>query len=393
MKVPFLDLKAQYESIKEEVAVAIQQVLDSCAFAGGPFVERFEKEFASFCQCEYAIGVGNGTDAIWLSLLALGVGLGDEVITVPNTFIATAEAISFCGAKPVFVDVDEKTYNMDPALLEAAITSRTKAIIPVHLFGQIADMDPIMDIARANGLLVIEDACQAHGAEYKGRAAGSIGDAGCFSFYPGKNLGAYGEAGAVVTNNPALDDRIRKLRDHGQKRKYDHELIGWNARMDGFQGAILSAKLKYLAAWNNDRRRKAEIYNELLADIDELIVPWEASYSKHVYHIYAIRVKARDSLLNALAEEDIHCAIHYPVPVHLQEAYNKLGLREDSFPVAEMCANEFVSLPMFPELTREQIEYVAEQIKVYVSISRDSDYLQPQTKHHSDLQKEKGAMS
>jgi dTDP-4-amino-4,6-dideoxygalactose transaminase len=358
MNVPFLDLKAQYESIKDEVGVAIQQVLDSCAFAGGPFVEQFEKEFASFCQCEYAIGVGNGTDAIWLSLLALGVGPGDEVITVPNTFIATAEAISFCGANPVFVDVDEKTYNMDPASLEAAITPRTKAIIPVHLFGQVADMDPIMEIASAHGLFVIEDACQAQGAEYKSRAAGSMGDAGCFSFYPGKNLGAYGEAGAVVTSNPELATKIRMLRDHGQQKKYHHAMIGWNARMDGIQGAVLSVKLKHLLEWNEARSRNAQIYNELIAEVDGVITPSQADYSKHVYHIYAIRVRNRDTLINTLAEKNIFCGIHYPVPVHLQEAYQSLRLRKGSFPVAEYCAEELVSLPMFPELTREQIEYV-----------------------------------
>jgi dTDP-4-amino-4,6-dideoxygalactose transaminase len=373
MKVPFLDLKAQYESIKDEVAEAIQQVLDSCAFAGGPFVEQFEKEFASFCHCDFAIGLGSGTEALWLSLLALGVGPGDEVITSPSTFIATAEAITFCGAKPVFVDIDEKTYNVNPTLLEAAITSRTKAIIPVHLFGQMADMDSIMEIARAKGLFVIEDACQAHGSEYKGKAAGSIGDAGCFSFYPGKNLGAYGDAGAVVTNNPELDSTIRKLRDHGQRKKYSHELVGWNARMDGFQGAILSVKLRYLSAWNESRRKKAEIYNELLADLDEVITPWEANYSKHVYHLYAIRVNARASLLKALAEEDIHCAIHYPIPVHLQGAYHNLGLQNGRFPVAEMCADEFVSLPMFPELTTKQIERVVDRIKVFINMSLQSD--------------------
>jgi len=392
MKVPFLDLKTQYESIKDEVAVAIQQVLDSCAFAGGPFVEKFEKEFASFCQCEYAIGVGNGTDAIWLSLLAFGVGPGDEVITVPNTFIATAEAISFCGAKPVFVDVDEKTYNMDPASLEAAITPRTKAIIPVHLFGQVADMDPIMEVAKARGLCVIEDACQAQGAEYKGRSAGSIGDAGCFSFYPGKNLGAYGEAGAVVTSNPELVTKIRMLRDHGQQKKYHHAMIGWNARMDGIQGAVLSVKLKHLLEWNEARSRNAQIYDELIAEVDGVITPSQADYSKHVYHIYAIRVQNRDALINALTEKDIHCGIHYPVPVHLQEAYQSLRLRKGSFPVAEKCAEELVSLPMFPELTREQIEHVAKQIRAYTSMNRDSDYLQPQTQRSTNLQRAKGAL-
>jgi len=242
VKVPFLDLKVQYASIKEEITSALQQVLNNTAFAGGPFVEQFEKDFASFCQCEFAIGVGSGTDALWMALLSLGIGPGDEVITTPNTFIATAEAISFCGAKPVFVDVDEKTYNMDADLLESVISPKTKAIVPVHLFGQMADMDRIMEIARAHELYVVEDACQAHGAEYKGRRAGSIGDVGCFSFYPGKNLGAYGEAGAVVTNNAELAEKMRMFRDHGQGKKYYHLMIGWNARMDGFQGAVLSVK-------------------------------------------------------------------------------------------------------------------------------------------------------
>ena len=362
MKVPFLDLKAQYESIKNEVAVAIQQVLDKTAFAGGPFVAQFEKEFAAFCQTQYAIGVGSGTDALWLALLGLGIGPGDEVITVPDTFIATAEAISYCGAKPVFVDVEEKTYNMNPSLLEAAITPKTKAIIPVHLFGQMADMDPIMEIARKHGLFVIEDACQAHGAEYKGKLAGSNGDAGAFSFYPGKNLGAYGEAGAVVTNNTELDKKIRILRDHGQAKKYYHGMIGWNARMDGLQGAILSVKLKYLPSWNKDRRKNAKMYDNLFGNIQGMVVPREVSHAKHVYHIYAIRVQNRDALIGALAERDIHCGIHYPIPLHLQEAYHSLGLGKGSFPVSEMVQAEFVSLPMFPELTTSQIQFTAENL-------------------------------
>ena len=267
-------------AIREEIAAAIQQVLDKTAFAGGPFVAQFEKEFAAFCGTQYAIGVGNGTDALWLALLALGVGPGDEVITVPNTFIATAEAISYCGAKPVFVDVDPETYNMDPAKLEAAITPKTKAIIPVHLFGQTADMDPILAIARKRKLFVIEDACQAHGAEYKGKKAGSIGDAGCFSFYPGKNLGAYGEAGAVVTNDEELAKKIRMLRDHGQAKKYYHCVIGWNARMDGIQGAVLSVKLKHLPAWNEGRRRNAALYGELLKGVKGVTTPTEAGVRK-----------------------------------------------------------------------------------------------------------------
>jgi dTDP-4-amino-4,6-dideoxygalactose transaminase len=363
VKVPFLDLKTQYEAIRAEIASALQQVIEASAFAGGPFVEQFEKEFAAFCHCQHAIGVSNGTAALGMALRGLGVGPDDEVITVPDTFIATAEAISYCGAKPVFVDVDEKTYNMNPALLEAAITRRTKAIIPVHLFGQMADMDPIMEIARAHQLIVIEDASQAHGAQYKGKSAGSIGDAGCFSFYPGKNLGAYGEAGAIVTNNAELAARLKKFRDHGQKKKYYHDMIGWNERMDGMQGAVLSVKLKYLEAWNEARRRHARAYTDLLGGLDGITVPHEPDYARHIYHIYAIRVRHREILMSALAEQGIHCGIHYPVPVHLQEAYHFLGLRQGSFPVAEACAEEFVSLPMYAELTPEQIEYVGRQIE------------------------------
>jgi dTDP-4-amino-4,6-dideoxygalactose transaminase len=371
MNVPFLDLKAQYLSIQNEISAAIHEVLTSCAFAGGPFVEQFEKEFASFCQCKSAIGVGSGTEALWLALLAHGIGPGDEVITVPNTFIATAEAISFTGARPVFVDIEDQAYNMDPSLIKAAITPRTKAIIPVHLYGQMADMDPIMDIAKANKLVVIEDACQAHGAQYKRRTAGSIGNAGCFSFYPGKNLGAYGEAGAVVTNDMELDQKIRMLRDHGQTRKYYHKVVGWNGRMHGLQGAILSVKLKYLKSWTEARRRNAVKYNELLAKVEGISIPIEADYAKHVYHLYVACLRNRDALMTTLAEKGIQCGIHYPVPLHLQEAYQSLGKKEGSFPVAEDFANQLVSLPMFPELTEEQIEYVVCNI---------TDFLNQQTK-------------
>jgi dTDP-4-amino-4,6-dideoxygalactose transaminase len=359
MKVPYLDLKAQYESIRGEIADAIQQVLDKTAFAGGPFVAQFEKEFAAFCDTRFAVGVGSGTDALWMALLGLGIGPGDEVITVPDTFIATAEAISYCGATPVFADVDPVTYNMDPSKLEAAITRKTKAIIPVHLFGQMADMDPIMEIARERKFFVIEDASQAHGAEYKGKKAGSIGDAGCFSFYPGKNLGAYGEAGAVVTNNEELDKKMRMLRDHGQAKKYYHSLVGWNARMDGIQGAVLSVKLKHLPSWTEGRRRNAALYDELLKGVKWVTTPKQAGYAKHVYHIYAIRVADRDRLIASLAEKDVHCGIHYPISVHLLDAYKSLGYQQGAFPVAEKAASEFVSLPMFPELTPAQIDRVA----------------------------------
>jgi len=363
MQVPFLDLKAQYRSIKAEIDSAMQAVLDQTAFAGGPFVARFEEAFAAFCGCKYCIGTGSGTDALWMALIASGVGPDDEVITVPDTFIATAEAISYCGARPVFVDVVESTCNMDPGKLESAITERTRAIIPVHLFGQPADMDPILEIARRHGLPVIEDACQAHGALYKGRKAGSIGDAGCFSFYPGKNLGAYGEAGAVVTNSEAIAERMRMFRDHGQARKYEHEMVGWNARMDGLQGAILAVKLNHLEDWNNARRQNARLYSELLQGVKGIVLPTEADYARHIYHIYAIRTDRREQLMAYLAERGIACGIHYPVPLHLQKAYQGLGLAEGSFPVAERCAAEFVSLPMFPELTAEQISFVADEIK------------------------------
>lgn len=369
MKVPFLDLKAQYESIQDEINAAMQEVIQRTAFAGGPFVERFESEFASFCQTSFAIGCGSGTSALYLALHGLGIGQGDEVITAANTFIATAEAISACGAKPVFVDVDEQTYTMSPVRFEEAITPKTKAVIPVHLYGQMAEMDSIMEIARARNLFVIEDACQAHGAEYNGKRAGSIGDAGCFSFYPGKNLGAYGEGGGVVTNNAELADVMRRYRDHGQDKKYYHSMIGWNDRLDGLQGAILSVKLKHLPAWNEARRNHAQLYNTLLSDVDCITTPIEADEAKHVYHIYAVRVQDREALMKALKEKDIHCGIHYPIPLHLQEAYRGLGYEKNSLPVVEQGVNEQLSLPMFAELSREQIETVCEQIKAFVEVA------------------------
>jgi len=363
MHVPFLNLRAAHEPLRAEFISAIHEVIDSSAFAGGPFVASFEADFARFCQTNHAVGLGNGTDALWLSLLALGVGPGDEVITVPSTFLATAEAISFTGAKPVFVDIEERSYTLNPELLEKAITSRTKAIIPVHLFGQIADMDPIMAIARKHGLPVIEDACQAHGAEYKGRQAGSIGDTGCFSFYPGKNLGALGEAGAAVTNNAELAQKIRILRDHGQSQKYHHAVVGWNARMDGIQAAALRIKLKHLGAGNAARREHARHYDQLLGEVEGVVTPAPTPHGVHVYHVYAIRVAGRDQVLQTLAGRGVSCGIHYPVPVHLQEAYRALGYTRGSFPIAERCADEFLSLPMFPELTAEQVEFVGREVR------------------------------
>ncbi|HZZ17766.1 MAG TPA: DegT/DnrJ/EryC1/StrS family aminotransferase [Opitutaceae bacterium] len=367
MKVPFLDLKAQNDPIRAELLSSIEEVIDRTAFAGGPYVAKFEKEFAAFCHTGHAVGLGNGTDALWFALLALGVGPGDEVITVSHTFMATAEAISFCGATPVFVDVEDKTFTMNPALIERAITPRTKAIIPVHLYGQMADMDPIMEIANRHGIPVIEDACQAHGAEYKGRQAGSIGIAGCFSFYPGKNLGAFGEAGAVVTNDASLAKKMQVLRDHGQETKYHHSVIGWNGRMDGIQGAVLSIKLKHLAKGNELRRRNAALYTQLIGDNPLISRPATADYATHVFHLYVVRVGERDRVLQALADKGVSCGIHYPKPVHLQKAYAHLSLGPGSFPVTEKCAGEILSLPMFPELTETRIRTVVEELSPLVS--------------------------
>jgi len=362
MNVPFLDLKAQYSSIKGEVDEAIQSVIDSCAFSGGPFVVDFEREFAAFCGTRYCIGVGSGTEALWLILMAMGIGEKDEIITVPNTFIATVEAISFCGARPVFVDVDEQFYTMNPDLLCKAITKSTKAIIPVHLYGQPADMNPIMEVAREYGLAVIEDACQAHGAQYKGMRVGSIGDAAAFSFYPGKNLGAFGEAGAVVTDDKELADKIRILRDHGQSTKYFHELAGVNSRMDGIQAAILSVKLRHLEAWNNARIRLAARYGELLTGIAKVVIPFQRRYDRHVYHIYSVLVPRRDRVLDEMKERGISCGIHYPLPVTLQKAYAHLGIGTGAFPVSESCAEQTLSLPMFPEINSVQLRFVADNL-------------------------------
>lgn len=367
MNVPFLDLHAHHAPHLAEFEAAIRGVIECGAFAGGPYVAAFEKEFADFCHVRHAIGVGSGTEALWLALLAGGVGAGDEVITSPGTFLATAEAITYCGATPVFVDIDEQTYTLDPSQLEAAITPRTKAIIPVHLHGQTADMDPILAVARQHKLLVIEDACQAHGADYKGRRAGSLGDAGCFSFYPGKNLGAFGEAGAVVTNNDELALKMQTLRDHGQSRKYHHSVVGWNCRMDGIQAAVLQIKLRHLEESNAKRREHAAFYNELFHDLEEVILPTEAPHGRHVFHIYALRVRERDETIRQLTEAGIGSGIHYPVPVHLQECYRSLGYQEGDFPVAERVARELLSLPMFPELTRAQIGKVAQVVREIVS--------------------------
>ena len=362
IQVPFLDLKAHHDPIRDEVMAALNEVIDANAFAGGKFVARFEEEYARFCETKFCVGVGNGTDSLWFSLLALGVGPGDEVITPPMTFMATAEAITYAGAKPVFVDIDPKTYTIDVTKIEAAITPRTKAILPVHLFGQSADMDPILALAKKHKLVVIEDAAHAQGTLYKGRKAGSIGQAGSFSFYPGKNLGAWGEAGAVTTSDPALRDALQMFREHGQKKKYHHDVVGWNGRMDGLQGAVLSVKLKYLDKANNGRRRAAVRYNQQLAGTPGIILPVEADYGRHIYHVYAVRVGLRDTILKQLGERGIAAGIHYPVPVHLQNAYANLGYKRGDFPVSEICGDSFLSLHMYPELTDQQIDAVVGEL-------------------------------
>jgi dTDP-4-amino-4,6-dideoxygalactose transaminase len=362
MQIPFLDLNAQNGPIRDEMLAAISQVIDRSALAGGPFVASFEQEFARFCGSSNCVAVGNGTDALLFALLAIGVGQGDEVITVPNSFIATAEAISFTGARPVFVDVEETNYTMNPALLEAAIGPKTKAIIPVHLYGQMADMDPILEIARRHGIPVIEDACQAHGAEYKGRKAGTLGCAGCFSFYPGKNLGALGEAGAVTTNDPGIARKIEMLRDHGQETKYHHSVVGWNGRMDGIQAAALSIKLRSLASGNASRRTNAGIYDRYLTGAEGIIPPKVAKNGLHVFHLYVVRVRRRAELLRSLEEKGVGCAIHYPCPIHLQKAYSYLELAPGSYPVSEQCSGEILSLPMYPSLTEEQIRTVVREL-------------------------------
>jgi dTDP-4-amino-4,6-dideoxygalactose transaminase len=352
--IPFVDLKAQYHTIKVEVDAAISRVLESSQFVLGEEVAAFETEFATYCQTQHAIGVNSGTSALHLALLAAGVGPGDEVITVPFTFVATAAAIVYTGARPVFVDIEPRTFTMDASQIEQAITPATKAILPVHLYGQPADMDPILEIGRRHGLAVIEDAAQAHGAEYKGRRAGSLGDLGCFSFYPGKNLGAYGEGGAVVTSNAGYTRTIRMLRDWGAERKYQHVLKGYNYRLEGMQGAILRVKLGHLEEWTEARRAHAARYDQLLGD-SGVQTPEAMAENRHVYHIYAIRTAARDALQQMLHAQGIQTGIHYPIPVHLLPAYADLGHRLGDFPCSEAAANEVLSLPMFAELTDDQI--------------------------------------
>lgn len=360
-KIPLVDLHAQYETIKPEIDAAIQRTIDNTAFILGPEAKTFEEHFADFCSVKHAIGLDSGTAALHLALIALNVGAGDEVITTPHTFVATSEPISLLGARPAFVDIEPQTYNMDPDKLEAAITPRTKAIIPVHLYGQPVEMDPILEIARRHNIPVIEDAAQAHGSEYRGRRIGSMGEMACFSFYPGKNLGAYGDAGALVTNDDALAQKIRMLRDHGRTTKYEHEISGYGYRLDGIQAAILDVKLKHLPAWNEQRRAHADYYTELLSNLD-VVTPYEPAHIRSVYHLYVIRTHKRDELLQYLKNQNIEAGIHYPVPLHLQPVYKNLGYHQGDFPETEQAARDILSLPMYPELSHAQMARVVESI-------------------------------
>ncbi len=389
--IPFLDLVTPHAELREELVAVFNQALDTAGFIGGPMVQNFEREFAAFCETEHCVGVGSGTDAVRFALMAAGVPQGSIVVTVPNTFIATTEAITQAGARPDFVDIDERTYNMDPeklrgyleekcfidaegAVINRRLGLRVSAVVPVHLYGQPADMDPILELAERFGLVVVEDACQAHGAEYfsrreqRWRKAGSMGSAGAFSFYPGKNLGACGEAGAVTTNDEGIARKIRMLRDHGQSRKYYHDVEGFNGRLDAIQAGILSVKLKHLAKWNEQRREAAARYRELFIKAGHAeLVPHKPEWTKAVYHLYAIRVQGRDAFMRHMANSSVATAVHYPIPLHLQKAYEGLGPSPGDYPVAEKVAPEIVSLPMFPQLSGEQQVWVSAGIMGFLS--------------------------
>jgi dTDP-4-amino-4,6-dideoxygalactose transaminase len=361
MDVPYFDLKKQFSSLRNEIREALDRVCSSATFILGEEVREFEKEFAAYCEVKHCVALNSGTSALHLALLALGVKPGDEVITTSNTFIATAEAICYTGAKPVFVDIDPKTANLDPALIEPVVTGRTKAILPVHLYGRPADMEPIIEIAQKHGLAVIEDACQAHGARYRGRRVGSIGHTAAFSFYPSKNLSAYGEGGALTTNDAGIAELARGLRNHGQSGPYTHERIGYNYRMDGFQGAVLRVKLKRLEQWNARRKKIAALYRSVLQGV-KVDIPSDDPRDERVYHLFVVYVERRDAVRAALEARGVHTAIHYPCPVHLQPAFAALGFGPGSFPHAERACERVLSMPFFPEITDEQVRYAGEQL-------------------------------
>lgn len=366
VKISILDLKEQYKSIKTEIDAALKNVIDNQDFILGEEVRNLEKEAADYCGAKHGVGVASGTDALILGLKALGIGAGDEIITTPFTFFATAEAISIVGAKPVFVDIDPKTYNIRPDLIEKKITAATKAVMPVHLYGQCADMDPILDIARKRGLKVIEDAAQAIGATYKGRKAGSMGDLGCLSFFPSKNLGAFGDAGMIVTNDKALADKIRVLRIHGSAERYIHSMIGMNSRLDNLQAAVLRVKLKYLDKWVEARRRNAEYYNENLKNLP-IITPYVPDYNVHTYHQYVLRVQSGlDGLMKCLNDSGIEARTYYPVPLHLQECYKGLGYKSGSLKETEAATGQTLAIAVYPELKKEQMDYIISRIETFL---------------------------
>ncbi|MBI3852469.1 MAG: DegT/DnrJ/EryC1/StrS family aminotransferase [Verrucomicrobia bacterium] len=356
--IPYLDLPAQLRPLRKELDAVIAKTLDNCSFCLGPDVAQFERDFARYCGAQHAVGFNSGTSALHVAMRLLNIGPGDEVITTPHTFVATSWAISYVGARPIFVDIDDQTFTLDPTRVERAITPRTKAIMPVHLYGHPCDLDPLLAICRKRGLSLVEDACQSHGAKYRGKTVGTFGALAGFSFYPGKNLGACGEGGALVTNDEAHAARARSLREHGSTQRYYHDEIGFNYRMEGIQGAVLGVKLKRLEQWTQGRRRVAQRYHELLADTP-LQLPREADYAESVYHLYVVRHPRRDELKKHLEAHKIGCALHYPVPLHLQKCYGSLGHRAGDFPVVEKAARECLSLPIYPELTEEQIQQVA----------------------------------
>lgn len=360
--IPLVDLEAQHRSIEKEINQAIFGVLSSTHFILGKEVEKFEREFADFCEVKYCVGVDNGSSALELGMRALGIGKGDEVITPVNSFIASSSVISFAGALPVWVDCDLKTYDINPSQIEKKITKKTKAIMPVHLYGQVAEMDTIVKIAKKYKLFIVEDACQAHGAEYKGRKAGSFGDFAAFSFYPAKNLGAYGDGGALVTNSKKIYERVKMMRNYGQSKKYHHDFLAWNRRLDTLQAAILRVKLKYLNKWNKQRQKNAQLYQEYLINLP-VTLPFREPHNEHVYHLYIITTKKRDGLQRYLKTKGIETGIHYPIPIHNQKAYRNLNTRGESFPMAKKFSQETLSLPMYPELKQSEIKYICREIK------------------------------
>ncbi|HWW02240.1 MAG TPA: DegT/DnrJ/EryC1/StrS family aminotransferase [Candidatus Acidoferrum sp.] len=362
--VPYLDLPAQMRGLRKEIDAAIARTLDNCSFCLGPDVAQFEKDFARFCGAEHSVAFNSGTSALHVALLLLNVGAGDEVITTPCTFVATSWAISYVGARPVYVDIEDATFNLDPKRVERAITPRTKAVLPVHLYGHPADLDPLLEVCRKHNLPLVEDAAQAHAAKYKGKVVGTFGVVSCFSFYPGKNLGAYGEGGALVTNDANMAARARSLREHGSSQRYYHDEIGFNYRMEGIQGAVLGVKLKHLDTWTRERRRVAHRYHELLAGTP-LQLPREAEYAQSAWHLYVVRHPRRDELKKHLEANHVGCALHYPLSLHLQKAYAHLGHKPGDFPIAEKAARECLSLPIYPELTDAQVQRVAGVIKEF----------------------------